>query len=47
MVRRKGGAVVTVRPDESVERMLALLEEHGIGALVVSEDGTTVAGIVS
>ena len=47
MVRRKGDVVVTVRPDETVERLLALLDEHRIGALVVSEDGTTVAGIVS
>jgi CBS domain-containing protein len=47
VVRRKGDLVVTVRPDETVERLLALLEEHGIGALVVSEDGVTVSGIVS
>ncbi len=47
VVRRKGDVVVTVRPDETVERLLALLDEHRIGALVVSEDGTTVAGIVS
>ena len=39
--------VVTVRPDESVERLLALLEEHRIGALVVSDDGESVSGIVS
>ena len=47
MVRRKGDMVVTVGPDESVERLLALLEEHRIGALVVSSDGETVSGIVS
>ena len=47
MVRRKGHQVVTVRPDESVERLLALLEEHRIGALVVSDDGESVSGIVS
>jgi CBS domain-containing protein len=47
VVRRKGDAVVTVRPDETVERLLELLEEHRIGALVVSEDGESVAGIVS
>jgi len=47
VVRRKGDLVVTVRPDETVERLLALLEEHRIGALVVSEDGETVVGIVS
>lgn len=47
MVRRKGDVVVTVKSDESVERLLALLEEHRIGALVVSDDGETVSGIVS
>jgi len=47
VVRRKGDMVVTVRPDETVERLLALLEEHRIGAVVVSEDGETVSGIVS
>jgi CBS domain-containing protein len=47
VVRRKGDLVVTVRPDETVERLLALLEEHRIGALVVSEDGESVVGIVS
>ena len=47
MVRRKGSVVVTVRSEETVERLLALLEEHGIGALVVSDDGETVTGIVS
>jgi CBS domain-containing protein len=39
--------VVTVRPQDTVERLLALLEEHRIGALVVSDDGETVSGIVS
>lgn len=47
VVRRKGDAVVTVKPGETVERLLELLEEHRIGALVVSVDGETVAGIVS
>jgi CBS domain-containing protein len=39
--------VVTVRPDATVRDLLALLAEHNIGALVVSENGTTVDGIVS
>lgn len=47
MVRRKGDKVFTVRPDDTVEQLLALLGEHRIGALVVSEDGETVSGIVS
>lgn len=47
VVRRKGDEVVTVRSDDTVERLLALLEQHGIGALVVSDDGQSVSGIVS
>jgi CBS domain-containing protein len=47
VIRRKGALVVTVRPDATVQQLLQMLEEHRIGALVVSEDGSTVSGIVS
>jgi len=47
VIRRKGDTVVTIPPGASVNELLALLAEHGIGAVVVSEDGRTVAGIVS
>ena len=47
VLRRKGGTVVTIAPDRSVRELLGLLEEHGIGAVVVSGDGTGVDGIVS
>lgn len=43
----KSGRVVTVAPDASVRELVALLGEHGIGALVVSRDGSGVDGIVS
>ena len=46
-MRRKGGQVVTIRSEETVERLLDLLAEHRIGALVVSDDGESVTGIVS
>jgi CBS domain-containing protein len=39
--------VVTISPDATVRDLVALLAEHNVGALVVSEDGATVAGIVS
>jgi CBS domain-containing protein len=39
--------VVTVPPDATVRELIALLAEHNVGALVVSPDGKTVAGIVS
>ncbi|MEV4281123.1 CBS domain-containing protein [Actinoplanes xinjiangensis] len=47
ILRVKGEQVVTVRPDASIERLLAVLAEHGIGAAVVSRDGSVVDGIVS
>jgi CBS domain-containing protein len=47
ILRGKGRAVVTIRPDESVITALAMLRERNIGALVVSADGETVDGIIS
>ncbi len=47
VVRHKGAGVVTIRPDDTVAHLLDLLDEHKIGAIVVSEDGAGVAGIVS
>lgn len=39
--------VVTISPDATVRELVALLHEHNVGALVVSDDGATVSGIVS
>jgi CBS domain-containing protein len=47
VLRGKGTQVVTVPPDTKVRRLLEVLAEHGIGAAVVSHDGTSVDGIVS
>ena len=47
LLRRKGPDVATVAPDRSVREALALLAEHGIGALVVSTGDGAVDGIVS
>ncbi|GAA2591536.1 CBS domain-containing protein [Actinomadura fulvescens] len=47
ILRRKGNAVATVRPDATVRELLATLAEHNIGAAVVSPDGATIAGIAS
>jgi CBS domain-containing protein len=46
VVRDKQG-VVTISSDASVKDLLALLAEHRIGAVVVSDDGEGVHGIVS
>jgi CBS domain-containing protein len=47
VLRGKGTRVVTVTPDTKVRELLAVLAEHGIGAVVVSRDGTSVDGIAS
>jgi CBS domain-containing protein len=47
VLRGKGNQVVTISPEATVTELLALLAEHNVGALVVSSDGTSVAGIVS
>jgi CBS domain-containing protein len=47
LLRRKGPEVATVDRDAPVAVALALLAEHGIGALVVSSDGATIEGIVT
>lgn len=43
----KGSSVVTIQPSANVAGLIEELSTHGIGALVVSEDGATIAGIVS
>lgn len=47
VIRRKGDEVVTLRSDATVLRLLEVLEQHHIGAVVVSDDDATVSGIVS
>lgn len=47
VIRRKGAEVVTIGSDRSVSELVALLYEHRIGAVIVSDDGTAMRGIVS
>jgi CBS domain-containing protein len=47
VLRLKGDRVVTVTPDTDVAGLLRVLAENSIGAVVVSADGTEIAGIVS
>ena len=44
---KSGGQVVTIPPDATVRDLLGLLARHNIGAVVVSDDGSAVDGIVS
>jgi CBS domain-containing protein len=46
VLRVKGTQVITVKPDMTVQRLLTVLAEHRIGAVVVSRDGSSVDGIV-
>jgi CBS domain-containing protein len=41
------GGVITISPDAGVRELLAQMAEHNVGALIVSSDGETIAGIVS
>ena len=43
----KGSDVIYIDPGASVQELVALLQEHNLGAVVVSTDGTTIDGIVS
>lgn len=47
LLHAKGGDVATVRPDASVESVVARLKTERVGALVVSDDGHRINGIVS
>jgi CBS domain-containing protein len=47
ILRSKGTQVATVRPQDSVATLVAVLKQHNIGAMVVSDGGGRVEGIVS
>jgi CBS domain-containing protein len=47
ILAHKGNKVVTIRPDATVSTAVHRLALERIGALVVSEDGTSIAGVLS
>lgn len=47
ILSHKGEFVATISPDDSVSRLLEILAEHNIGAVVVTGDDDSVSGIVS
>lgn len=47
ILRHKGTDVTTVRPETTIEHAVGVLGTRRIGALVVSDDGRTVDGVVS
>lgn len=47
LLLEKGETVFTIPPEATVREAVAALAEHRIGALVISEDGRKIAGILS
>jgi len=47
ILKAKGASVSTTPPDTTLSTIAWELKSKGIGALVVSEDGTTVLGLIS
>ncbi|HYM72715.1 MAG TPA: CBS domain-containing protein [Stellaceae bacterium] len=47
ILHNKGRAVATIHQDATVDQAVMLLHQRGIGALVVSNDGEAVDGILS
>lgn len=47
ILAHKGGKVVTIRPDATISTAVHRLALERIGALVVSDDGEAIAGILS
>ena len=47
LLRNKGFDVITVRPTTAVAEALSLLKEYNLGAVVVSNDGKQISGILT
>jgi len=47
IINQKGADIVTVRSNTTVAESVQLLTKHNIGTVVVSDDGVSVAGILS
>jgi CBS domain-containing protein len=47
ILARKGVNVVTIRPEQTLREALAMLAQHSIGAVVVTDAAGTLVGILS
>lgn len=47
VVNRKGAEVITIRSDDTVAALVALLSKHNIGAVVIADEVGRVHGIAS
>jgi CBS domain-containing protein len=47
ILARKGSAVITIKPSETIGTLSRLLREKRIGVAIVSSDGQTIDGVIS
>ncbi len=47
LLQTKGTEVVTVRPEATIAEVAIVMTEHRIGAVVVTGDGASIAGVLS
>jgi CBS domain-containing protein len=47
ILSRKDSGTITIKPGAKISEAIGLLSENNIGAVIVSDDGHTVAGILS
>ncbi len=47
ILNAKGSDVATAQPDVSIKELVRQLKDRGVGALVISDDGRAVQGIIS
>ncbi len=47
LASKANDAIFTIRPDASIRELLDVLAERNVGAMVVSDDGESMIGIVS
>ena len=47
VLRRKGSEVISIRPDAPVQEAVKTLVSHGVGSLLVRQEGGQIVGILS
>jgi len=47
ILREKGTDVVTIEADRNIQDAIRMLNEHGIGSLIVTKEGGEIAGIIT
>ena len=47
ILKMKGNAVMTVRPNETIQAVSKRLHQEGVGAMIVSGDGDSLDGVIT